>query len=548
MSNLKIVVAALAGSMIASTWAGNLTERISKSCKVIGTDRFYGFERTKFEFRGCSAWIVEPSVETAEGVPWTWTMQWADAFVDRTPALHLLKEGWHHVTIDTFRFVMNEEGLAISAAFQKFLVDELGFSPKACLIGMSWGGFFSTRYTVAYPKNVRAIHYDCPLMNFDKMEDLPIGKTSANVGLWTNSVPTGGWSSDPRMPVNMAGKVAAASIPVYLLYGDEDRIVPPETNCEVFLPRFTAAGGKATVLKREGWKHHPHGVDPHDYRLATFFREMTYGKPKGLKIKTGDSIAFLGDSITDFGNRPYGYLDLVLDGFARAGVTVTKIPAGVCGHKSDQMLARVDKDILAKKPTWMTLSCGVNDVGHGERGVELAPFKENITAICDKADAAGVKVMILTPTLLTYKPGYATEARNVKLQGYCEFMRELAAKRGYPVADLDKAMRTHLAAGGDDPSVDNLHMNGLGNQIMARGVLEAFGVEKRILDAAQSDWNQIPSMMPFENSIAYPRYLVSPNDYKILEKAASAAGKSVADYSFGLILDAIAEKKGTLSK
>ena len=47
------------------------------------------------------------------------------------------------------------------------------------------------------------------------------------------------------------------------------------------------------------------------------------------------------------------------------------MPAGISGHKSDQMLARLDKDVLSKKPQWMTLSCGVNDVWHGPRGVPL---------------------------------------------------------------------------------------------------------------------------------------------------------------------------------
>jgi len=42
--------------------AGRLTERIAASCKVTGTDRFYGFERTTFEFQGHEAWVVEPSV------------------------------------------------------------------------------------------------------------------------------------------------------------------------------------------------------------------------------------------------------------------------------------------------------------------------------------------------------------------------------------------------------------------------------------------------------------------------------------------------------
>ena len=56
--------------------------------------------------------------------------------------------------------------LKASAKFQKYLVDELGLAPKADLIGMSWGGFYSTRYAANYPENVDKIYLDAPLLCF----------------------------------------------------------------------------------------------------------------------------------------------------------------------------------------------------------------------------------------------------------------------------------------------------------------------------------------------------------------------------------------------
>ena len=43
--------------------------------------------------------------------------------------------------------------------------------------------------------------------------------------------------------------------------------------------------------------------------------------------------------------------------------------------------ARLDRDVISKKPDWMTLSCGVNDVWHGKRGVNLEDYKKNIASI-----------------------------------------------------------------------------------------------------------------------------------------------------------------------
>ncbi len=231
----------------------SLHAKIEKSYKIVGEDMWYGYRRTKFDFNGRTGWVAQPSVKPLEGLPWTWTMQWAEAYVDRTGVLDLLRKGYHHVTLDLFATRMDETGLAAAADFQKFLVEQLGFAPKANLVGMSWGGFFSTRYANAYPQNVRRIYLDAPLLNFATF--------THDVGPWKASKPAD-WSKDPRMPVNMAESLAKASIPILLLYGGQDQTVLPKLNCELFASRFKTAGGTITVQNRSLFGHHPHGVDP----------------------------------------------------------------------------------------------------------------------------------------------------------------------------------------------------------------------------------------------------------------------------------------------
>ena len=255
-----------AGKQGATDYAiGDVAQKIAATKKVLRSDTWYGYSRTVFDFEGHEAWIVSPKCEPAAGLPWTWTMQWAEAYVDRTGVLDLLAKGWHHVTIDTFQHRMDEEGLRVSRAFQKFLVEELGFAPKACLVGMSWGGFFSTRYAAAFPECVGKIYLDAPLMNFDgfaKVGGTPT-ENAARIGPWANMPPADGdWNVDPRMPINMANRLAKAGIPILLLYGGQDATVPPAKNCELFAERFKAAGGKIDIRHRALYGHHPHGEDP----------------------------------------------------------------------------------------------------------------------------------------------------------------------------------------------------------------------------------------------------------------------------------------------
>ena len=259
----------------ASTPDAKLAERIAARHKIIGQDVWYGYQRTIFDFEGHKAWIVEPHSEWREDHPWTWTMQWAEAYVERTGVLDLLAKGWRHVTIDTFRHRMDDEGLRVSRAFQKYLVEELGFTPKAKLVGMSWGGFFSIRYATAFPDCVGKIYLDAPLLTFGGGFD-----AAMDIGPWAKMPPKDGdWLADPRMPVNMAGAVAKAGIPIFLLYGGQDQTVKPELNCEPFVERFNAAGGKIAVRRRFAYGHHPHGEEHgRTDRIADFFDDTV---PKG---------------------------------------------------------------------------------------------------------------------------------------------------------------------------------------------------------------------------------------------------------------------------
>src|SRR5688572_15438237 len=97
-----------------------------------------------------------------------------------------------------------------------------------------------------------------------------------------------------------------------------------------------------------------------------------------IAVKSGEKVAFLGDSITQGGwNSAKGYVKLAAAGLQANGIEIEVVPAGISGHKSNQMLARLEKDVLSKSPQWMTLSCGVNDVWHGAKGVPLEDYKKN---------------------------------------------------------------------------------------------------------------------------------------------------------------------------
>ena len=249
---------------------------------------------------------------------------------------------------------------------------------------------------------------------------------------------------------------------------------------------------------------------------------------EGIVVKDGQKVAFLGDSITQFGARnPVGYVNLVITGFKVNGLNVISVPAGVSGNTSKDMLARLDKDVISKKPDWVTISCGVNDVWHGAKGVELDPYKANMTSIVDQCQAAGIKVMLLTATMIKEDQ---PNSNNQKLTAYNEFLRTLAKEKHCLLADLNALMQAEVkrlndsaSAHGNTLTVDGVHMNAAGNEMMASGVLSAFGLSEAQIKDARGKWDNIPK------AVEVGMISVSIRQYKALDAVAAKRNQSVAD-------------------
>lgn len=246
--------------------------------------------------------------------------------------------------------------------------------------------------------------------------------------------------------------------------------------------------------------------------LTLFAMQSLVAEEAALAVKKGEKIAFMGDSITAGGARKGGYVTLTMEALNHEGLGLTHIPAGRSGNRSNDMLARLDKDVLSKNPQWLLLSCGVNDVWHfklrlGKRtftGVPLEDYKKNIRAIIEKAEEAKIKVMILTSTMIGEDP---ERELNKNLIPYNDFLREIAKEKNCLLADLSKDMHARLKEMPDVPgkakmfgepkyqrniknklTSDGCHMNKLGNIMMAKGVLKAFGLSEEKIAAAEERW------------------------------------------------------------
>jgi lysophospholipase L1-like esterase len=229
--------------------------------------------------------------------------------------------------------------------------------------------------------------------------------------------------------------------------------------------------------------------------------------PKQL-VKSGDRICFIGDSITAMGtSKPHGYVQLAVAGLKANGIAVEWQSNCGGGQTSQGVIDRFMPATLKYKPDFVTIVIGTNDVGHqkvaadgsvteGTNGVFLPRYKTNYRAFTDAFTAAGIQTLILTPP----PHGEPTDsARDVRLLPYIAFLNAFAKEKGYPCVDLHKMIRKEIEqrskATGEPPryivTCDGCHMNPIGDTIMAKAILQAYGLNADQVRTAEAHWYTI---------------------------------------------------------
>ncbi len=203
--------------------------------------------------------------------------------------------------------------------------------------------------------------------------------------------------------------------------------------------------------------------------------------PKQLQLKPGEQIVAIGDSITAAG----GYLRN-MDAVFAVKYPDLKLPKvinrGIGGQKAEDLVRRFDADVVKLKPAYVTISIGINDVWHRLGAPHdakiLAEYKRNVAAMVDRAKQAGIKVILLTPTLIQED---SRSEGNKRLMQYVEAEKQISAEKKCQIVELHgmflAALKQKPAGGkGNWLTGDGVHMKPLGDAIMAAGVLRALGV------------------------------------------------------------------------
>jgi lysophospholipase L1-like esterase len=211
-------------------------------------------------------------------------------------------------------------------------------------------------------------------------------------------------------------------------------------------------------------------------------------------LRDGDTIAFLGDSIT----AARGYTKVV------EHYTLMRFPdrkvrfvnAGKGGDTAYGSLERLDRDVFAQGATVVTVAFGINDIGWGTKADDehRQKYLDGVREIVARCQKRHVRVFICSPAITAEDPEKSAE-------GYLQKMADdgmaLARSLGAETIDISRAMRevqrkiVDANAREKDPKNqtrlhvdDGIHLNDLGQLAMAYAILKGLAAPADVSSAA----------------------------------------------------------------
>lgn len=141
---------------------------------------------------------------------------------------------------------------------------------------------------------------------------------------------------------------------------------------------------------------------PFQLSFLIFSTLLLFSAIPGVNKQQKAKIIFFGDSITEAGVKPGGYINVLNKKIADMNLSdkYECKGAGIGGNKVYDLYLRMEKDVLMEKPDIVVIYIGVNDVWHKSMmgtGTDPDKFEGFYTAIIQQLKKQGNKNNTLYP-------------------------------------------------------------------------------------------------------------------------------------------------------
>jgi lysophospholipase L1-like esterase len=152
----------------------------------------------------------------------------------------------------------------------------------------------------------------------------------------------------------------------------------------------------------------------------------------------------------------------------------TVLNRGVNGQRSDEILARFQRNVLSESPNYVVILAGVNDV---YQGATLESTKNHLLAMYEKATAARIRTV--TATVLPYNTASASELEAI--HDLNSWIADTANRLGLLFCDTNLAVRDPRNQDRLLSSPDGLHPDVSGYRKMGEALAETIDSNARLV-------------------------------------------------------------------
>ena len=234
-----------------------------------------GFRRLDFEFEGYPAILVLPKTPHKER-----RLAIKTEYFGAFPAteIAMLEAGYHLCYLKNRSRWGTDDDCDRKAHFIDFLAEEFGTARKIVTVGMSCGGFHAVCFASRYPEYVSFLYIDAPLLTFFSTAPQRIAHEVKEVR-WPEVERAWGFATYGEayayndQPIHRIKTLIEHKLPVGLVYGGSDEVVPAYENAEILREMYEKAGAPIKSWFRSAYGHHPHGLD-NPAELLTYIEEV----------------------------------------------------------------------------------------------------------------------------------------------------------------------------------------------------------------------------------------------------------------------------------
>ena len=207
-----------------------------------------------FKYGGYNATVIVP--ENANG-EWIWKTEFLYAFEQAEVAL--LGKGYTRVYYEISDKYGSYKAVRLMYNFYKYVSREFGLRDKCHLFGFSRGGLYAFNFALFYPECVASLYLDAPVLD---MKSWPLAGSKEQKQLFDEySLTEETLKIFKENPVDNLGEFFDTNIPVLVIAGEVDELVPLKENAGVLLDYCEANGIALEYYVKPTCGHHPHSLE-----------------------------------------------------------------------------------------------------------------------------------------------------------------------------------------------------------------------------------------------------------------------------------------------